>query len=156
MNILAVALYPDVPETISFMLIGFVVVIGVLACLMVATMLMGIPFKMSEQAYAKKAALAKEQARLEAEKQAQLKKAKSQELAGVISSAVYAALDGAPHRIVSVSPAEGLTPEIIAVLTAAAAVATGSGSVSIKPAAPDFNWASSGRNAIFLSKSPKK
>lgn len=156
MNILAVALYPGRTETVSFMLIGFVVVIGVLACLMLATMLMGVPFKMADQNAAKKAALAKEQARLEAEKQAQLEKAKTQELAGVISSAVYAALDGAPHRIVSVSPAEGLTPEIIAVLTAAAAVATGSGAVSVKPAAPDFNWAASGRNAIFLSKSPKK
>ena len=155
MNILAVALYPDVPETASFMLIGFVVVIGVLACLMLATMLMGMPFKMAEQKAAKKAAQAKEQARLEAEKLAKQQNAKTQELAGVISSAVYAALDGAQHRIVSVKPAEGLTPEILAVLAAAAATVSG-GAVSIRQAPPDFNWAASGRNAIFASKTPKK
>ena len=79
------------------------------------------------------------------------------ELAGVIGSAVYAALDGAPHRIVSVTPSNGPAPEIVAAITAAAMIATGGCSVvSIKPAAPDFNWASSGRMAIFNSHRPNK
>ncbi len=158
MNTLAIALYPDASETVTFMMIGFVVVIGVLACLMLATMLMGVPFKMADKKAAKKAAQAKEKARKEAEKQADLEKKKTQEIAGVISSAVYAALDGAPHRVVSVKPSEGLTPEILAVISAAAAVATGSecAVASITRAAPDFNWANSGRNAIFSSKSPKR
>ncbi|MDX8415749.1 OadG family transporter subunit [Intestinicryptomonas porci] len=158
MNTLAIALYPNASETVSFMLIGFIVVVGVLACLMLATTLMGMPFKMADEKAAKKAAQAKEKARLEAEEQARLEKEKSREIAGVISSAVYAALDGAPHRVVSVKPAEGLTPELLAVISAAAAVAAGSECAvsSIKRAAPDFNWASSGRNAIFSSKSPKR
>lgn len=158
MNTLAIALYPNASETIAFMLIGFIVVIGVLACLMLATMLMGVPFKMADKKAAKEAAQAKEKARLEAEKQAKLEKEKTSELAGVISSAVYAALDGAPHRVVSIRPSEGLTSEILAVISAAAAVAAGSecGIASITRAAPDFNWANSGRNAIFASKSPKK
>ncbi len=157
MNTLAIALYPDFSETMSFMLIGFVVVMGVLIFQMLATSIIGMPFKMAEEKAAKKAAEAKEKARLEAEKQAQLANQKSQEMAGVVSSAVYAALDGAPHRVVSITPAEGLTPEILAVISAAAAVATGSGcTTTVAQSAPDFNWANSGRHAIFASKSPKK
>ena len=77
MNILAVALYPGSTETVSFMLIGFVVVIGVLACLMLATMLMGVPFKMAEQKAAKKAQeeRMKEQQKLQKEQQAEAEKA---------------------------------------------------------------------------------
>lgn len=150
MEALAIALYPNLNETIAFMMTGFVVVLGVLWTMSLATSLMSLPFKLAEKRAAKKAAEAAAQS---ASRQKQADE-KSAELAGVISSAVYAAMDGAPHRIVSVKPSsEGEPAELVAVIAAAAAVAIGAPCrvCGITRVAPDFNWASSGRSAIFES-----
>lgn len=158
MELLAVSLYPNAGETFTFMMTGFAVVLCVLAIMSIMTNLMGIPFKVLEkkanEAAAKKKAAAPVAPAPVVAKQGN---AATAELAGVISSAVYAVLDGAPHRIVSIRPASEVSPEIVAVLSAAAAAVLGCQCqiVSVKPAAPDFNWANSGRNSIYGSHRPK-
>ena len=153
MNTLAIALYPNAWDTFMFMIIGFVIVMGVLAFQSIITALLGKFFSVLESKTANKTAETKKKSVAPSVQNPQ----GNAELAGVIGSAVYAALDGAPHRIVSVTPSNGPAPEIVAAITAAAMIATGGCSVvSIKPAAPDFNWASSGRMAIFNSHRPNK
>ena len=152
MQILAIDLYPNAWDTFMFMMIGFIVVIGVLAFQAMVTNLLGKPFKALDDKAAKKAAEAKKKSIAKTPS-----KRGNPELAGVIGSAVYAALDGTPHRIVSVTPASELTPELVAVITAATMSTMGACSiVSIKPIAPDYNWANSGRMAIFSSHRPNK
>ncbi len=109
-------------EQVNFMLLCFLLVIGVLAILSLVTSLLGIFFKSldSKQAAAKAAKPACACANMPV---ATVAADDSARIAAIISAAVYAVLEGAPHRI-----------------------------VSVKPAAPDLNWASSGRNAIFASK----
>ena len=56
MQILAIDLYPNAWDTFMFMMIGFIVVIGVLAFQAMVTNLLGKPFKALDDKAAKKAA----------------------------------------------------------------------------------------------------
>lgn len=162
MEIFSIARYPDFSEMTSYMLVCFVLVTAVLWILSFATNLIAIPFKLKDSASAKKAAAEKAKAQALAENQAKEAKKQSEKVATLISSAVYAAMDGAPHRIISITPSScecaAVSNEVAAVISAAVFATLEGGAFrinSIKPAAPDFNWASSGRNAIFASKNPK-
>lgn len=150
-------------ETFSYMIICMVLVVGVLWILALATNLMGLPFKLQDSIKAKKQAQAKAEALQIAQVQSAKANEESSKVATLISSAVYATMQGAAHRIISIKPADasnciGVNPQIAAVISAAVFTALDGQAFrinSIKPTAPDFNWASSGRNAIFASKNPK-
>lgn len=152
----AITLYPEVAETFEFMVIGFVLVVGVLWIMSLMTSFIGLFFRNSDKPKTPGAPKAP------ASRPAPASKAgggDSSTLAALISSAVYAATDGAPHRIVSVSPAAAIDTRTATVIAAAvAAVLDGSAFriSSVAPAAPDFNWANFGRCAIFASKSPRR
>lgn len=162
MNIFLISLRPGVSETVSYMIICMLLVIGVLWVLSFATSLVGLPFKLKDAADAKKQAAAKAKAEAEAKARALEAAKESSKVATLVSSAVYATMDGAPHRVISITPASAdagaaLSSEVAAVISAAVFTALEGKAFSIKSIkyAPDFNWASSGRAAIFASKTPK-
>ena len=115
---------PDLLQSTNYMLICFLTVVAVLAILMLMTSAIGLFFKAADR---RKAACAPCPAGAPQAPAAVQPTAESARIAAIISAAVYAVMDGAQHRI-----------------------------VSVKSVPPDFNWANSGRNAIFASKNPKK
>lgn len=160
MSIFLISLHPEIGETISYMIICMLLVIGVLWVLSFATNLVGLPFKLKDNANAKKQAQAKAKAEAEAKARAMEAAKESAKVATLVSSAVYATMDGAPHRIISISPASadaGVSSEVAAVISAAVFTALEGQAFCIKSIkyVPDFNWANSGRIAIFASKTPK-
>ena len=66
MSIFLISLHPEIGETISYMIICMLLVIGVLWVLSFATNLVGLPFKLKDAANAKKQAQAKAKAEAEA------------------------------------------------------------------------------------------
>lgn len=157
-----ISLHPNIGETVSYMIICMLLVIGVLWVLSFATSLVGLPFKLKDAAVAKKQAQAKAKADAEAKAKAMEAAKESAKVATLISSAVYATMDGAPHRVISISPASAdaganVSTEVAAVISAAVFTALEGQAFCIKSIkyVPDFNWANSGRNAIFASKTPK-
>lgn len=162
MNIFLISLHPGIPETVSYMIICMLLVIGVLWVMSFATNLVALPFKLKDAAEAKKQAEAKAKAEAEAKARALEAAKESFKVATLVSSAVYATMDGAPHRVISITPASAdagaaVSSEVAAVISAAVFTALEGKAFSIKSIkyAPDFNWASSGRAAIFASKTPK-
>lgn len=127
--------WEEITNTLEFLALGFIMVCIVLWGLAGITQIVGFLFHAADKAQAKKqadAAIVAEAKKVLATQSGAPKPnlsagGEDSRILAVISAAVFAAMEGAKYRILSVKPAEH-----------------------------DASWAQSGRQSIFSTRNPKK
>lgn len=154
MNIIfstAITTNSNIFEQLKYMLTSFSLVLGVLVVLSVMTAIIGIFFKFKDKPKAPAKAAAP------SVPIAAPKGSDSSKVAALISSAVYATMDGAPHRVLSITPSDASADAARAAIISAAVFTALDGVPHRIESITQVNpWVISGRQAIFNSKNPKK